>query len=329
MAKPKNIPLTEDGVITQEALLAYAQGRLSDAERVQIDNLLRDDPFAQDALEGMKSSPAPAEISTVVISLNTQLREKTGVRERKKKGIDIHWANYAYAAVVLGVLVSVGYVMIHVLSNNAREEAMNKPVAQAQESKPILEEKKKEEPKIDSTNLVSTESDSASRKAGYVNAETPPSAIDEARPSADKEIKKTEASILPIADKSSPVTATPVGSQTGAQLNTAKTIFESGDYVGAEKKYNEILASQPNNADALYFGGICAYLNGSRGSGEANFDKLASSSLYSDGTKWYKANILIKKGKKEDAKQLLRDLVNTNSIFKDRAVKLYEDLYKK
>jgi hypothetical protein len=44
--------------------------------------------------------------------------------------------------------------------------------------------------------------------------------------------------------------------------------------------------------------------------------------------KWYKANILIKKGKKDEAKPLLRDLINTNSIFKDRAVKQYEELYK-
>jgi len=56
--------------------------------------------------------------------------------------------------------------------------------------------------------------------------------------------------------------------------------------------------------------------------------KLAKSSLYPEGVKWYKANILIKKGKKDDAKPLLRDLINTNSIFKDRAVKQYEELYK-
>ena len=88
MAKPKNIIITEDGVITQEALLAYAQGRLSAAETTQIETLLRDDPFAQDALEGMRSAAAPAEMSSVVTTLNTQLREKTGAREKKKKGIE-------------------------------------------------------------------------------------------------------------------------------------------------------------------------------------------------------------------------------------------------
>jgi hypothetical protein len=62
--------------------------------------------------------------------------------------------------------------------------------------------------------------------------------------------------------------------------------------------------------------------------GEANFDKLAKTGMYPEGAKWYKANILIKKGRKEEAKPLLRDLINSNSSFKDRAVKQYEDLYK-
>ena len=42
MAKPKQIILTEEGVITQEALLAYAEGRLGAAESAQLEKLLAD-----------------------------------------------------------------------------------------------------------------------------------------------------------------------------------------------------------------------------------------------------------------------------------------------
>jgi tetratricopeptide (TPR) repeat protein len=317
MAKSKNIDLTEDGVITQEALLAYAQGRLSDAERTQMDKLLKDDPFAQDALEGMRQAPAQAEISSAVTSLNTQLREKTGLRERKKKGIEIHWANYAYAAVVLGVLVGVGYVMIHVLSNNAREEALNKSVPQAQVSVPVIEEKKKEEPKIDSAKLLA---EAAKNDTTKNNSES--AAAVTATVNADIAEQK------PAAATASAISSTEPGTATAAKLSAAQKVFESGDYAEAEKKYNEILATQPNNADALYFGGVSSFLNGSKGYGEANFDKLAKSTYYPEGTKWYRANILIKKGRKDEAKQMLRDLVNSNSSFKDRAIKTYEELYK-
>lgn len=342
MAKPKHIDLTEDGVITQEALLAYAEGKLSDAERAQVDKLIKDDPFAQEALEGLRSSTSQSEINTAISSLNTQLREKTGVRERKKKGIEIHWANYAYAAVVLGVLIGVGYVMINVLSSEHREEAMNKPVPKGQESLPVKEEKKKEEPKPDSTKLVAdatqkelrdsvtsqntnTTADNAPAPAAVNGSPTTASTVskDDGKPTAMKSLAANEEKSTLEKDKS----VSNIG-EIATQLGVARTYFGSGDYVNAEKKYKEILSSDPNNVDALYFGGICAFYNGTPGLGEANFDKLAKTAQYTEGTKWYKASILIKKGKKEEAKPLLRDLINTNSYFKERAVKQYEELFK-
>jgi len=313
MAKPKHIDLTEDGVITQQALLAYAEGRLSDAERAEMDRLLRDDPFAQEALDGLRKAPNATEVSSAIITLNTQLREKTGVRERKKKGIEIHWANYAYAAVVLGILIGVGFVMIRVLSSEHHEEAMNKPVPRATVSAPVVEEKKKEEPQPDTTRLVSGPTDSLSKNPA---TDTKNNAA-----AADLESKKAEAK-APVKEMS-PADAARVASLIGE----ARALFGSGDYVSAEKKYKEILAMQPDNSDALYFGGVCAFYNSSPGFGEANFDKLAKTNQYTEGAKWYKAEILIKKGKKDEAKSLLRDLINSNGYFKERAVKEYESLY--
>ncbi|MCW3127735.1 MAG: hypothetical protein JWO03_3393, partial [Bacteroidetes bacterium] len=156
MAKPKHTILTEDGVITQEALLAYAQGRLSVEETVQMEKLLKDDPFAQDALEGVRSADAPAEIKTVVSSLNVKLREKTGAREKKKKGIEIHWATYAYAAMIVGILIGLGFVMVHFIAEKDQNLAMNKNMPQAEESKPVTEEKPQMIP--DTTRIAPTTS---------------------------------------------------------------------------------------------------------------------------------------------------------------------------
>jgi len=133
MTKPKNTGLIEEGVITEEALLAYAEGKLSPVEQAEMERLLRDDPFAQEALEGMRKSAKPSEIHHALTSINTQLREKTGIRERNKKGIQIHWANYAYAALVLGVLVGVAFVMIHIFSNKQKEQ-----MAKATDSVPVI-----------------------------------------------------------------------------------------------------------------------------------------------------------------------------------------------
>lgn len=333
MAKPKHIDLTEDGVITQEALLAYAEGKLSDAERTQVDKLIKDDPFAQDALEGIRTSGNKTEIKSAISSINTQLREKTGVRERKTKGIDLHWANYAYAAVVLGVLIGVGYVMINVLSSEHKEEAMNKPVPKAQESVPVVEEKKKEEPKPDTTRQIAAVPQTDSMSAKVTDAEAVKEKDKNTTNVTSAGSAITMNDMKPAAAKASPAQEEAPKSKSdidaiAAQLGVARTFFGSGDYVSAEKEYNKVLAMQSDNSDALYFGGICAFYNGSKGLGEANFDKLARTSQYTEGTKWYKAAILIKKGRKDDAKPLLRDLINGNSYFKERAVKQYEELFK-
>ena len=52
------------------------------------------------------------------------------------------------------------------------------------------------------------------------------------------------------------------------------------------------------------------------------FDKiLKKGGLYADGAKWYKANILVKKGDIEHGKTLLQELSNSNGSYKERATK--------
>lgn len=328
MAKPKQINLTEDGVITQDALLAYAEGRLSDNERKEMDKLLSNDPFANDALEGMRQTANPGSINTAVTSINVKLLEQSGIRERKKKGIEIHWSTYAYAALILGVLVGIGFIMIYFLSgNNHNNIAEQKPIKAIEQNQP-------EPAKITTKDTLQQKlkpqiTDSLTTNAPIIASNNKPDSLKQKTAILASNTEKDN-----IAQNSTKVAApasytTTVGGQVAAQLGVARTYFEAGNYIEAEKKYNEVLASDPNNTDALYFGGVASFLNGSKGLGEANFDKLAKTTYYTEGVKWYKANVLIKKGRKEEAKQLLRDLINTNTVFKERAVKQYEELYSK
>lgn len=425
MAKPKHIIITEDGVITQEALLAYAGGKLSPEETTQIETLLRDDPFAQDALEGMRSSAAPVEMKTIVTSLNTQLREKTGVRLQKKKGIEIHWATYAYAAVIVGILIGLGFVMIHFISDNDQRIAMNKSKTETQASAPITEQTiqpvsptsdtmpmSSVSPATGAGTYMMTDSSVIGQKISTGNAVTSgasgpytyaftqadankvssysqstnqgvvsnapaaadrklspaasPAAGQTAKPAAAKEESAKEKDDVkysvngydletgkevksqnyksPVASNfesnltksKSPETVSVSASKkelkkeaaVADNTKTARALFDANNFKEAGKLYNKILSDQPDNSDALYFGGICDFYNGKGKQAEKNFDKLIKAGLYVDGSKWYKANVLIEKGKKDEAKQLLRDLVNTNSSFKDRAVKKYEEIIK-
>lgn len=393
MAKPKPIALTEDGVVTQEALLAYTEGRLSETERAEMERLLAADPFAQEAAEGLSTARNLREVPLLITSLNARLREQTGARERRKKTIQIHWSVYAYAALVLGILIGLGFVLIHILSPAYSSYASRSKAAPQTEqtmAKPMPATPKADSAQI--TALQKATTDSAGRKDSLLAVKQKSDSLTKiAMPGNNNAIallpakpvpnvvpaeKKTETknmntgaqatggpgaapatgSTISAAQGSNtaaaaPATANaphevqydkaadyrkmnlvshadlPASADAMAALNTAKVYFEKGDYSSASKKYNEVLGTQPNNADALYFGGICDYLNNASGLGESKFDKLSKTSYYSEGTKWYKANILIKKGKKEEARVLLRELINSSGTFKDRAVKQYEDLF--
>ena len=105
-------------------------------------------------------------------------------------------------------------------------------------------------------------------------------------------------------------------------MDDAMKSFNSGDYKTSSDQFSEILKQQPTNADALYFGGISDYINGNTKRSEKNFDKLLKDGTkFSEGSKWYKANILLKKGKRDEAKERLDELANSGGSYKERAVK--------
>lgn len=398
MAKPKHIILTEEGVISQEALLAYAQGRLGAEEVDQVDKLLRDDPFAQEALDGIRNSAAAAGMDSAVSAINTRLREKAGMREKKRKGIEIHWATYAYAAMIVGVLLGLGFVMVHFIQQNDTSITMNKATPQAEESVPVNERKSEPTDMLpDTTHLVeaqpapvatdtaqvtalntgtlSVNSDLSSpsvgnkpNATGQMPSKLPvtaasgntftPASEKKASPAQAEEVVVSKPTIAAGTDdangkagarvatttaadkdaaKAVPAAPTPTKAEVKKEkanataadhMKEARALFDAGDFKEAAKKYDKVLSDQPDNIDALFFGGICEYKNGKLKPAEKNFDRLIKSGQYVDGSKWYKANVLIERGKKDEAKQLLKELSTTSNSYKDRAVKKYEEIQK-
>ncbi len=102
--------------------------------------------------------------------------------------------------------------------------------------------------------------------------------------------------------------------------------FNSADYKTASEQFDAVLKKNPDNAEALYFGGISDYLSGKSVKSEKSFDRLIKTSRYTEGSKWYKANILLKKGKKDEAVKLLNDLAGTSGMYKERALKKLEEV---
>ena len=387
--KKEMVKLSENGVVTEEALIAYLNNKLDAEEKQELEKLLLEDPFAQDALEGLRSSANQAAVATSISSLNKKVRERSGLKERKK--LQIHWVTYAWAAVLIGLLIGIGVVMVyffnkpgdHNLALNETKEKTEAPVTYERKDTAKATEKQveaandsaitdKSRALKDTVALVAT----GSGAVVGVTQNTPAKPLatqnkangtvgmngtfsvtttdqDKKSPtvasakqgdiSSNKDVLyKSKVSTDTIvsngyyaATKNVGVTSAefskkelkPEVTDYAVLQDNAMKSFNQGDYNAAADAFEKLLKHDPENADALYFGGISDYINGKWAKSEVNFDKLLKKgNTYTDGSKWYKANILLKKGKSDAAKTLLQDLTNSNGSYKERAIKKLAEL---
>ncbi|MBS1612324.1 MAG: hypothetical protein JST49_05840 [Bacteroidetes bacterium] len=405
--RKKEVDLLEGGVITEGAMEAYIGGTLTAEERTQFEKLLAEDPFAQDALEGMQAAPNRTEALTRIANIKKKVRSQTGIREGKT--VNIHWANYVWAAVVLGMLVGVGFLMVTYLNKHAgtdgeiaKTEAPQQEIVQADDNAVPKAPEATVQPQGESATgaeqptavgnangtvtinsdvtlnptsaTTSTDTITWGNKEGFsmnnystttnvgAGNNLPPSAKNRKDNAAtnntattaqyDKAVTKEEASKTKRAEPVKADVAESDAVRTNAKPAAEKKItevkdtkaasggktnvptqaeamknFNAGDYKTSAEQFDAILKNQPNNADAQYFGGVSDYLNGNLNKSEKQFDKLLKSGdRYLEGSKWYKANILIKKGKTSDAKKILNELSNTNNPYKERATNKLKEL---
>jgi hypothetical protein len=85
MAKQRNIGLTQNGLLTEEAVRCYMEGSLSEEQRKEFEAILANDPFAQDAIEGMKASASVSQGFSSVEEIKTNIRNRTGLAKGKYK----------------------------------------------------------------------------------------------------------------------------------------------------------------------------------------------------------------------------------------------------
>ncbi|MBX9850155.1 MAG: tetratricopeptide repeat protein [Cytophagaceae bacterium] len=102
-------------------------------------------------------------------------------------------------------------------------------------------------------------------------------------------------------------------------LNDAITKYQQKQYDAAIKDFEEILKTEPDNSQALYYNGLSYLELKNYDKAIANFEKVKpGDSLYEDA-QWKKTIALTGKGDKENAKKLLQDIINSNGKYKVQA----------
>jgi hypothetical protein len=114
MADLENILNNEGEPISDEVLMKYLQGNLSEEEAHAVEKQITDSPFVNDALEGLEKFKNKKQIHQVINELNQHLQQQTHKSKsrrakRKLEGID----GILVAVIIVLMLCMLGYTVLH------------------------------------------------------------------------------------------------------------------------------------------------------------------------------------------------------------------------
>ncbi|WP_118976041.1 hypothetical protein [Taibaiella koreensis] len=95
--------------IDEAQLLAYVEGSLSPEEQFRIETLLEQDPFLNDAVEGLAEIKDKAQLKAIAGQINAQLRKQIQSRRkqrRRRPKLEHHWGWLFALILLLLVLLS-------------------------------------------------------------------------------------------------------------------------------------------------------------------------------------------------------------------------------
>ncbi len=109
--------LTPD--IDQETLLLYLQNKLPDHQKHEVEKLLSENEFANDALEGLQQFGDKKQIAHMVEMLNRDLKKKVEKKKQRRDKLKLKDQPWLYLALFIFILLIVlCYMIIHRMSQS-------------------------------------------------------------------------------------------------------------------------------------------------------------------------------------------------------------------
>lgn len=103
----------ESGVPEDKKLLEYLNGSLPDTERNNLEEQVPDNPFLQDAVEGLQEIPEPGNLPKVVSHLNRQLHQQLAAKKNRGEKKEIKFGEWIYWAILIVLLLGItGFLML-------------------------------------------------------------------------------------------------------------------------------------------------------------------------------------------------------------------------
>lgn len=100
--------------ISQETLLQYLKKQLSKEEQHELEQQLLDDPFFNDAVEGLEEVAHPDRLLLIAEALNQDLKKRTQKKRaaRARRQLRPQWWLY-FSILILLILLVLVYLILH------------------------------------------------------------------------------------------------------------------------------------------------------------------------------------------------------------------------
>lgn len=120
MATDKQIP-----AISDDDLMNYLDGKLSAAQSHELEAIMADSPFVNDAVEGLQQFSQKGNLQDLVTQLNKDLQQKVADKKQRKAKRAIKNVNGVVLAVIFVIFLCVmGYMVIKM---STKDEQKNLP----------------------------------------------------------------------------------------------------------------------------------------------------------------------------------------------------------
>ena len=105
--------------VDQETLLLYLQGKLSEAQKHEVEKKLMKDEFNEDAMEGLQAFKDKEQLQYMVEMLNRDLKKRTARKKKRRDKMRYKDQPWLYISLlILILLIALSYIVIRRLLTN-------------------------------------------------------------------------------------------------------------------------------------------------------------------------------------------------------------------
>ncbi|MET0244573.1 MAG: hypothetical protein ABW174_13935 [Flavitalea sp.] len=113
-----NILSNSNKDIDNQKLMDYLSGKLSEAEKHEVEVWMSDTDFANDAVEGLQEFDKKKDLQQYVDTLNKELNQYIQVKKKRREKKRLKENPWMYVTIfIILVVIVLGYFIIHQLMN--------------------------------------------------------------------------------------------------------------------------------------------------------------------------------------------------------------------